>query len=139
MLKTGYVALCGGDSNTPCGPADAVAQPEAGTESKPAQKRALFWSSEQGIYFTFTSQELKLGFCRAVVRTTVIILIFLIYFLAWDVCDICILLTAIGSCAATCLRIDWLGPSCWAGFFASILRGYRVGSEIAHVDVQWKL
>lgn len=102
-------------------------------------KKAYFWSYDEGIYFSYTTRELKIGFCRVVVQTVVIVFIFLVYFLSWGVCDICILLATIGSCAGSCVRIDWLAPSCWAGFLASLLRGYRIGSEIAHIDVQWKL
>ena len=148
MFKAGYTALAGeaeGEDvhNTkPDGPADVTAgtdvcQPQPQDQKK--KKRALFWSSSDHVYFTYTTQELKLNLCRAMIHTCIIVLIFLIYFLAWGVCDTCILLATIGSCAASCLRIDWLGPSCWAGFLASLLRGYRIGSEIAHIDVNWKL
>ena len=113
--------------------------PAASEVKQDTPRKAYFWSYDEGIYFTFTKRELKVGLCRAATQTAVIVFIFLVYFLAWGVCDLCILLATIGSCAGSCVRIDWLAPSCWAGFLASLLRGYRIGSEIAHIDVQWKL
>ena len=102
-------------------------------------KKSYFWSPSEGIYFTYTTQEIKISMCRALVQTLVVVFFFLVYFLAWGVCDLCILLATIGSCAGSCARIDWLAPSCWAGFLASLLRGYRIGSSIAHVDVKWQI
>jgi hypothetical protein len=64
---------------------------------------------------------------------------FLAYYSAWGICDRCILIATAASCGGSCIGMTFLNPSCFAGVLASLLRGFRIGSELAHVDIQWKI
>ena len=77
--------------------------------------------------------------CRVIVSLFLLITFFLVYYLSFGLCDTCILLATVGSCVGKCVGMNFLGVSCWAGILASILRGFRLGNEIASVEVKWKI
>lgn len=107
-----------------------------GQECRPKRIRNIFWGD--GVYFTYEYQDIKIGVCRAMLRTLLICIVFLLYFLLWGLSDVLILIIVGSSCGASCLGVPFLAPSCLAGFLVILLRGIRIGSSIAHVDVQWK-
>lgn len=84
-------------------------------------------------------QEIKINACRVVMKVLIIVGLFLTYYLSWGFCDYCILITTLGSCAGSCSGMTFLFPSCWAGILASLLRGFRLGNELATVNVHWKI
>lgn len=85
------------------------------------------------------AQEVKIRACRVIMKFLLIIGCFLAYYIAWGFCDRCILIVTVASCGGTWVGMGFLGPSCYAGILASLLRGFRLGSEMAHVDIQWKI
>lgn len=111
---------------------------ESELERNQPKRKAVFWCRDEGVYFTFTSTELKIRACRTIVAATMLVTFFLVYYLSFGLCDVCILIATLGSCAGKCVGLDFLHVSCWAGVLASVLRGFRVGSEIATVDVKLK-
>lgn len=119
-------------------PSAPPANPPSGYSQNP-ERKAVFWCHKEGVYFTFTKQEIKIKMCRVFLQILMVCLFFLAYFIFWEVCDLCIFLVAAASCGGSCIGLTFLSPSCWAGIFASLLRGFRIGSEIAHVDVHWKI
>lgn len=131
---TGYQPLDEAGAARPSG----VCEAEQGKAPAPDRK-SIFWCRDEGVYFTYTTQQIRIAMCRAVIQTVVVIGIFLAYFLLWDFWDAGIFMVAAGSCGASCLGIAWLTPSCFAGAVASIIKGVRLGSQIAHVDVQWRV
>jgi hypothetical protein len=72
-------------------------------------------------------------------KCLLILAIFLTYYMAWGWCDYCILITAGASCGGACAGMTFLVPSCWGGVLASLLRGFRIGNEIASVNIHWKI
>lgn len=72
-------------------------------------------------------------------KTTIVFALFLLYFILWNMSDIGILLVAIGSCAGSFTCLPFLSVSCYAGIVASLLRGFTLGSEIATIDIHWKV
>lgn len=102
-------------------------------------RKAVFFSNKDGVYFTFTAQEIKIQMCRVLMQALLVALCFTTYYIAWGVCDTCILIITAASCGGACSGLGFLTPSCWAGILASLLRGFRVGNELAHVDVHWKI
>lgn len=98
-----------------------------------------FWDSKHGVYFTYTKRDIKAAMCRALMKVLFMAGVFASLFLLWGVCDLCIMLVAVGSCALTCLGFPFLGPSCVLGALVCLLRGFRFGSELASVDVHWKI
>jgi hypothetical protein len=102
-------------------------------------RRSFFFSYEEGVYLTFTSQEIKIRACRTVMQIVLIVAFFATYYLTWGICDYCILVAAGASCGGVCAGMTFLSPSCWAGVLACLLRGFRIGNEIASVEVHWKV
>lgn len=84
-------------------------------------------------------QEIKIRACRVILQGILVASFFLVYYLTFGLCDYCILAAAAGSCVGTCAGMTFLGPSCWAGVLACLLRGFRLGNEIASVDIHWKI
>lgn len=68
-----------------------------------------------------------------------IVACFLAYYSAWGLCDTCILIATGASCGGVCVGMTFLSPSCYAGVLACLLRGFRIGNEIANVNVHWKI
>ena len=102
-------------------------------------RKSVFFSYEEGVYMTYTSQEIKINVCRVVMKFLIIVGLFLTYYMAWGFCDYCILAATGASCGCACSGATWLFPSCWAGILASLLRGFRLGNEIATVNIHWKV
>lgn len=102
-------------------------------------RKSIFFSHKEGVYFTFSTQEIRIRACRAIMKLLLVCVLFLIYYSLWGVCDYCILIATASSCLGGFVGMGFLTPSCWAGIIASLLRGFRLGSELAHVDVHWKI
>ena len=85
------------------------------------------------------TQEIQLKFWRSVLKVFSLITLFFLYYEFWGVCDRCILIVAGASCGGACIGMGFLNVSCLAGVLASLLRGFRLGNEIAHVDIHWKI
>lgn len=77
--------------------------------------------------------------CRMLMRTVLILSTFALYFLLWGVCDFGILCVAAASCGSVCLGMTYMSASCVAGIFVSLLRGFRIGNQIAAVEIHWKM
>ena len=77
--------------------------------------------------------------CRACIKLMLIGLVFLMYMALWNVCDLCIMYVTAASCGVTLLGGSFLFSSCWIGILATFLKGFRVGSTDAHVDVKWTI
>lgn len=90
-----------------------------------------------------TQQELrrewKVMACRALLKIASILLVILTYLAMWNVCDLCIMYTMFAACGVTLLGGSFLFSSCWIGILATFLKGFRIGSTDAHVDVKWTL
>lgn len=115
-----------------------VADPECEQEKLLPKRKAVFWCNKEGVYFTFTTTEIKIRACRTAVSAGMLVMLFLAYYLSFGFCDVCILFTTLASCAGKCVGLEFLNVSCWAGVLASVLRGFRIGSEIATIDVKMK-
>lgn len=101
---------------------------------------SYFFDHSEGIYFTFTAQQLKISACRAVLKICMLVVVFVLYYLFWNVCDSCVLVTAVISCAASCVTgMDFTRISCAGGAAAVLLKGIRVGSKIAHIDIKYDI
>ena len=77
--------------------------------------------------------------CRALLKIMSILVIILIYLAMWTACDLCIMYTMFAACGVTLLGGNFLFSSCWIGILATFLKGFRIGSTDAHVDVKWTL
>lgn len=103
------------------------------------QPGGFFLDTNQGVYFTYRVHDIKIAMVRAVMRVVVLLTIFLLYFVFWGTSDVAILGLTLGSCAGTFIGLDFLLIPCWAGVIASLLRGFTLGSQIATIDVHWKI
>jgi hypothetical protein len=118
----------------PAKQAQELPQPIHGGGKTPS----YFFDHSEGIYFTFTAQQLKISACRAVLKICMLAVVFVLYYLFWNVCDSCVLVTAVISCAASCVTgMDFTRISCAGGATAVLLKGIRVGSKIAHIDIKY--
>jgi hypothetical protein len=77
--------------------------------------------------------------CRACIKIIMIAFIMLVYLALWNVCDLCIMYAAAGSCGITLLGGSFMFSSCWIGILATFIKGFRIGSTLAHVDVKWTI
>ena len=77
--------------------------------------------------------------CRAVLKVFSMVLIVLLYLAMWNVCDLCIMYTTFVACGVTLLGGSFMFSPCWIGILATFLKGFRIGSTDAHVDVKWTL
>ncbi len=66
-------------------------------------------------------------------------LMVLTYLALWNVCDFCIMYATAASCGITLLGGSFMFSPCWIGIIATLLKGFRIGSTDAHVDVKWTL
>lgn len=98
-----------------------------------------FWDTDNGIYFTYTKYEMKQALCRAAIKFVVLMTVFLVFYMSWDLCDYCILFTALGSCGGSFAGLRFLSVPCWSGVVACLLRGFTIGNEVAQVQVHWKI
>ena len=88
-------------------------------------------------FFLGVCREWRILACRSVLRIFVFLWIVLMYTAMWFVCDVCIMWTAIGTCGVTLLGGSFLSTTCWLGICATLLKGFRIGDTMAHVDVKW--
>ena len=109
------------------------------TDMDAKKSHGFFFDHENGVYFTYEKREIKIAACRMVMKTLLLLSAFALYFLLWGVCDICILLVAAASCGGVCIGMDFLSTSCVAGVLAALFRGFRLGNEIAAVEIHWKM
>ena len=120
-----------------------IAQTQFESQKKPDGpsdiRRALFCDTANGIYLTFTVEEIKTSMYRGILRVLFVALTILLFVLFWDWCDVCILATTLASCAAPCIGLSFLQPMCTAGVVACLWKGFTVASSIAEVHVQWKI
>lgn len=109
------------------------------SDVNPEKNHGYFFDPANGIYFTYTKREVKVAACRMMMRTVLILSSFALYFLLWGVCDVCILAVAAASCGSICLGMTYMTPSCVAGALAALFRGFRIGNQIAAVEIHWKM
>ena len=102
-------------------------------------EEGFFIDRANGVFLTFKYRELKRNVCRSFMRFLLILAVAVIYIAMWSLCDICVLGIAVGSCMCSCMGCGFMSFNCFAGIFASLIKGFRIGSEIAAVDVHWKI
>lgn len=100
--------------------------------------RSFFFDVEEGMYCTFTSHQLKIGFTRSMIKIIILICLAYLYLIFWARCDRCILALATGSCALSCFGLGFLSLSCYAGIIAALFQGWEMCHEIADVNIHWK-
>jgi hypothetical protein len=100
--------------------------------------RSFFFDVEEGMYCTFTSHELKIGFTRSMIKIIILVCLAYLYLIFWARCDRCILALATGSCALSCFGLGFLSISCYAGIIAALFEGWEMCHEIADVNIHWK-
>lgn len=84
-------------------------------------------------------REWKIMACRACIKVALMLLVVLVYAATWNVCDLCIMYVAAASCGVTILGGSFMFSPCWIGILATFLKGFRIGSTLAHVDVKWTI
>jgi hypothetical protein len=94
---------------------------------------------KEGVIMTYPIKDIKKSMCRGCMKITVLIFLLGLFYIAWGLCDICVLALTVGSCAASCLGASWLTVSCLGGVGATLLRGIRIGSQLASVDLHLKI
>jgi hypothetical protein len=114
-------------------PADDSTVPDKSKEP------GFFIDRDSGTFMTYKYREVKRDCCRGVMRVTAILIVAGAYVAAWSYCDICVLGVAVGSCAASCVGCGFLSFNCFAGILASLIKGFRIGSEVASLDIHWKM
>ena len=112
-----------------------TAVPAAPDETEPP---GFFMDYKNGICMTYTFREMKREVCRGCMRVILIALVAGAYVALWQFCDFCILGVAVASCAASCVGCGFMTFNCIAGVMASLLKGFRLGSELANVEIHWK-
>jgi hypothetical protein len=105
------------------------------TDPKPCT--SILWSKENDMYFSLTSQEIRINLFRACVKVVLIFVFFALYYLLWNWYAMITFIIAIASCTLSCLGMPFLCPSCYAGLLVSLLHGIRIGNELIHVDIKW--
>jgi hypothetical protein len=85
------------------------------------------------------SREWRILLCRSFLRIGIFWLIIFMYVCMWFVCDICIAWTTVATCGVTLLGGSWLTSTCWLGVCATLIKGFRIGETMAHVDVKWNI
>lgn len=150
----------------PCSPPEGpVVQQQQQVNGGGDVQIGYFWDHYHGIYFTYTTYQMKQAMCRLVIHVflakkdivsryllllslfahrallkfLLLSIIFLVFYLAWEVCDYCIFFTALGSCGGSFAGLKFLSVPCWAGVVSCLLRGFTIGNEIAQVQVHWKI
>lgn len=96
----------------------------------------VFWDHSKGLYFTYTTRQVRIALIRRLMQLLVVGGIFCAYFFLWDASPLLTFAVACGSCGATCAGLTWLTPSCLAGFVATIIKGVRLGFGIGHIDIR---
>jgi hypothetical protein len=97
-----------------------------------------FYDKKAGIYFTYRLNDIKVALVRSLMRLLLLFMFFVLYVIFWGVSDVAILGLTLASCAGTFVGLNFLGISCWAGFFAVLVRGITIGSQFASVTIHWK-
>jgi hypothetical protein len=103
----------------------------------PKPCKDILWSRENDMYFSLTSQEIRINVFRACFKVVSIFIFFLLYYLLWNWDAMLTFIIAISSCTLSCIGMPFLCPSCYAGLLVSLLHGIRVGNELIHVDIKW--
>ena len=96
---------------------------------------------ERGFYYVFLHffREWKIMACRACIKVMLMFFVILMYAAMWNICDLCIMYTMVAACGVTLLGGGFMFSSCWIGILATFLKGFRIGSTTAHVDVKWNI
>jgi hypothetical protein len=105
----------------------------------PNEEEGFFIDRANGVFMTFKYRELKRNVCRSFMRFLLILAVAVIYIAMWSLCDICVLGIAVGSCMCSCMGCGFMSFNCFAGILASLIKGFRIGSELAAIDVHWKI
>jgi hypothetical protein len=98
----------------------------------------IIWSKEDDMYFSLTSQEIRINIFRAFMKVVSILVFFSLYYMLWNWYAMITFVVAIASCTLSCIGMPYLCSSCYAGVLVSLLHGVRIGNELIHVDVKWK-
>jgi hypothetical protein len=104
-----------------------------------SNEEGFFIDRANGVFMTFKYRELKRNVCRSFMRMLLILAVSVIYIALWSLCDICVLSIAVGSCMCSCMGCGFMSFNCFAGILASLIKGFRIGSELAAIDVHWKI
>ena len=125
-----------------------LADPEKGVEntanetSVPTaiERKPNFWfDRHHGIFLTYQVAELKRDAVRAWMRIALTVGVLFLYLGLWHYCEVCILGVTVVSCAASCTLCNFLSFNCVAGVLASLWKGFRIGTELANVEIHWKI
>ena len=77
--------------------------------------------------------------CRALIKVMMMFFVVLMYMALWNVCDLCIMYTMAAACGVTLLGGSFMFSTCWIGILATFMKGFRIGSTTAHVDIKWNI
>lgn len=120
-------------------PDDEPLLPKAAARAGAEKSVGVFLDTENGIYFTYETREIKAGMYRALMRLLLVIAAFFTLFLMWGVCSTCILIVAASACGLSCIGAAPLVPTCIVGVLVVFLKGFTFGDEFASVSVHWKI